>query len=138
MKCKDCTRTLNIATGFTTLKCGNLGTKSQPIANTPVYVYIMRNGIPEYTLRYSATSAVSTGIVTITIPAKDRDFFSPNLCYTLWMTLQTDNIGEKATFHVPNGGQGADVTCVALFFIATRDSDGTLVTIAAQDLIYTS
>ena len=138
MKCKDCVVTETLAAGFTTLKCGNLGTKSQPVPNTQIYVYIQRNGIPQRTMRYEATSADTTGNVLLTIPSADRDFFSENLCYTVWMTLRTANLEDKQTFHILNGGQGADVTCARLEVAKTYDTNGNLVSIAQQELIYVS
>lgn len=132
MKCKDCVETKTIVAGFTTLDCGFLGAHNAVIPNTPVYVYIQRQGIPEYTVRYAVTSAASTAKVSITVASADRDFFSDNLCFTMWMTLQTDVAGDKQTFNIPNGGSNDDVTCVRLNFVRTVDAAGDLVSIATQ------
>lgn len=88
MACPTCTETKPIPKCVDSLVIGAIDDDL-----TNVYVYV-KNLTTERTQRVSVTSDLS-GVVSILLTDPDKEFYSANFTYELWITLRTATINDK-------------------------------------------
>ena len=88
MSCPTCTETKPIPKCVDTLIIGAI-----EYDNTDVYIYV-ENLTTGRIQRIDATSGIS-GEVELDLTDPDKEYYSPNFTYELWITLQTGSINDK-------------------------------------------